>query len=138
MYAIYAYGFFFSGLLIKDDVHNDVKDGPYTAGNAISCFFGIIFGVMALGMTSPSMKAMSEGKVAGYSALSIIERVPKINMEEVDKQRLSFKGQIELKNVDFKYPTRDQMILENLSLTIEEGKTTALVGSSGSGKSTIV
>ena len=138
MYAMYAYGFFFAGLLISDEVYNDVKGEVYTSGNAIASFFGIIFGVMALGMTSPSMKALSEGKVAGYSAFQIIDRVPKIDVEEQNKQKLTFKGHIEFKDVKFKYPTRDQIVLDGVNLTIEEGKTTALVGSSGSGKSTIV
>lgn len=85
MYGMYAYGFFFSGVLVYNEVHNDVKDETYTAGNAIACFFGIIFGAMALGMTSPSMKAVSEGKIAGYSALQIIDRNPKIDMDDSTK-----------------------------------------------------
>mmetsp|Transcript_9464 Transcript_9464/g.8998 ORF Transcript_9464/g.8998 Transcript_9464/m.8998 type:complete len:84 (-) Transcript_9464:594-845(-) len=46
---------------------------------------------------------------------------------------------MEFKNVSFSYPSRqEQKILDNFSAVFEEGKTTALVGASGSGKSTIV
>lgn len=48
------------------------------------------------------------------------------------------KGHIEFKNVSFYYPSRtDQMVLKNFSLVIKPGETIAIVGSSGSGKSTI-
>lgn len=50
----------------------------------------------------------------------------------------SVNGLIQFKNVNFSYPKRpDQKVLKNLNLTFKDGKVTALVGSSGSGKSTI-
>jgi ABC-type multidrug transport system fused ATPase/permease subunit len=48
-------------------------------------------------------------------------------------------GRIEFQNVFFSYPTRkEQKVLNDFSAVFEAGKTTALVGASGSGKSTIV
>jgi subfamily B ATP-binding cassette protein MsbA len=47
------------------------------------------------------------------------------------------KGLIEVKNVTFKYPTKAEAVLNDLSLTIKAGESIALVGRSGSGKSTI-
>ena len=47
------------------------------------------------------------------------------------------KGHIEFRNVTFTYPTKEQPALRDVSLVIEPGKTVALVGRSGSGKSTI-
>ncbi|SFI76749.1 ABC-type bacteriocin/lantibiotic exporter, contains an N-terminal double-glycine peptidase domain [Kaistella treverensis] len=49
----------------------------------------------------------------------------------------NLKGKFELKNVDFTYPNGSKA-LDNVSLTIEDGKTTALVGLSGAGKSTVI
>ena len=47
-------------------------------------------------------------------------------------------GKIEFKNVSFAYPTRPQtFIFKDLSFTVEPGETVAIVGASGSGKSTI-
>ena len=48
------------------------------------------------------------------------------------------KGKIEFKNVDFKYPDADYNVLTNISFVANPGQTTALIGSTGSGKSTIV
>lgn len=62
--------------------------------------------------------------------------------EEVEKDTgtvpiVKVKGLIEVKNVTFKYPTKDEPVLNNLSMTIKAGESIALVGRSGSGKSTI-
>ncbi len=46
-------------------------------------------------------------------------------------------GRIEFRHVTFTYPTKEQPALKDVSLVIEPGKTVALVGRSGSGKSTI-
>jgi len=48
------------------------------------------------------------------------------------------KGRIEFKDVSFKYPTRTDLVLEHFNLVIEAGQKTAIVGISGSGKSTII
>jgi ABC-type multidrug transport system fused ATPase/permease subunit len=49
------------------------------------------------------------------------------------------RGHIEFNNVTFRYPTRpEQKVLDGFTATFEEGKTTAIVGASGSGKSTII
>lgn len=50
----------------------------------------------------------------------------------------SKKGFVEFKNVSFKYPDADTEILENISFTAKPGQTTAIIGSTGSGKSTVV
>ncbi|MGN1296189.1 MAG: ABC transporter ATP-binding protein [Candidatus Aphodocola sp.] len=48
------------------------------------------------------------------------------------------KGEVEFKNVSFKYPDADEYILKNISFKVKKGDTLALIGSTGSGKSTIV
>ncbi len=50
----------------------------------------------------------------------------------------SKKGLVEFKNVSFKYPDADAEILEDISFTAKPGQTTAIIGSTGSGKSTVV
>ena len=48
------------------------------------------------------------------------------------------KGEVEFKNVSFKYPDADEYILKNISFKAKKGDTLAIIGSTGSGKSTIV
>jgi len=89
---------------------------------------------------------LKEFSKAGYNipkGLASMERVDKIlkaeNKMPIAKNPQSievFKEKIELRNVSFKYDTK--WVLKDINLTIEKGKTIALVGQSGSGKSTLV
>ena len=56
-----------------------------------------------------------------------------INTDTTDK-----KGEIEFKNVSFKYPDGDEYVLKNISFTAKKGKTVAIIGSTGSGKTTLI
>ena len=60
------------------------------------------------------------------------------NKKETKKFDPSKKGLVEFKNVSFRYPDADTEILEDINFTAEPGKTTAIIGSTGSGKSTVV
>ena len=51
-------------------------------GDILACFFGIVFGVMSLGMASPNIKAVTEGRVAGKMAFDVIDRKPLIDMDK--------------------------------------------------------
>ncbi|MBK8620374.1 MAG: ATP-binding cassette domain-containing protein [Saprospiraceae bacterium] len=72
--------------------------------------------------------------------LEILEKDEEIDLSESKKPgTLSIKGKVTLENVGFSYPTRkDVEVLKNISLQVEPGQKIALVGQSGSGKSTIV
>ncbi len=48
------------------------------------------------------------------------------------------KGTVEFKNVSFKYPDADEYLLKNISFTVNKGETIAFIGSTGSGKSTLI
>jgi ATP-binding cassette subfamily B multidrug efflux pump len=49
-----------------------------------------------------------------------------------------FKGTVEFRNVSFRYPGAEEDVLHNISFTAQPGQTTALIGTTGSGKSTVV
>ena len=59
-------------------------------------------------------------------------------VDESAGDKLDIEGNIEFKNVTFKYPTSNTVALNNLSLKINKGEYIAFVGESGSGKSTII
>ena len=52
--------------------------------------------------------------------------------------KTSLRGTIEFRNVSFKYPDADEYLLHNISFKAEEGETVAFIGSTGSGKSTLI
>ena len=86
---------------------------------------------------------LKKAKVAFRSIYSTLETNSLIPPFRKDNERkisaVNIKGKIEFKNVYFAYPTRpENVILKDISLTIMPGQNVALVGSSGSGKSTII
>lgn len=77
---------------------------------------------------------------AGVSATrinEILEVNPTIKDGKIDTHN-DIKGVVEFKNVSFKYPDSEEYILENVSFKIDQGKTIAFIGSTGSGKSTLI
>ena len=60
------------------------------------------------------------------------------NPENPEKFNNNEKGIVEFDNVTFAYPGANEAVLKNISFTAESGKTTAIIGSTGSGKSTLV
>ncbi|XP_056646698.1 mitochondrial potassium channel ATP-binding subunit isoform X2 [Diorhabda sublineata] len=80
------------------------------------------------------------GVAAGSRVFEYINKMPNMSLKGGDiLPNELIKGDIEFKNVYFAYPTRSQqMILQEFNLKIPAGKTIAIVGASGNGKSTIV
>lgn len=69
---------------------------------------------------------------------AILETEPSINNAEGAKQIRAPRGEIVFDNVSFKYQDADDCVLENISFTALPGQTTAFIGSTGSGKSTLI
>lgn len=86
------------------------------------------------------MAAFAKARVAAAKIFRIIDHKPTIHKNSKSGLELdSVLGQVEIKSVNFSYPARpDVLILNDFSLSVPAGKTIALVGSSGSGKSTVV
>ena len=63
----------------------------------------------------------------------------KIDIIDGDKEiNTDLKGTVEFKNVSFKYPDADEYLLKNISFKVNKGETIAFIGSTGSGKSTLI
>jgi ATP-binding cassette subfamily B protein len=60
------------------------------------------------------------------------------NPDTVKEFRKELKGLVEFRKVSFKYPGADDNVLSNVSFTAKPGETTAFIGSTGSGKSTLI
>lgn len=79
IFGTYAYAFYLGSVWIYHDFHNDTFGRVYTAGDILSCFFGVIFGMFSMGLAAPNLKAVTEGRVAGKLAFDIIDRKPAID-----------------------------------------------------------
>ena len=94
----------------------------------------------ALTQIAPQTIAISKATAAAQELFRIIDRESQIDsLSESGDKPDEVRGDIELRNLQFAYPTRPNVpVLLGLNLSIPANKTTALVGASGSGKSTIV
>ncbi|WOL17145.1 ABC transporter B family member 19 [Canna indica] len=117
-----------------------IRNGQTDGGKAFTAIFSAIVGGMSLGQSFSNLGAFSKGKAAGYKLLEIIRQKPTIVQDQSDGKCLEeVHGNIEFKDVTFSYPSRpDVIIFRDFSLFFPAGKTVAVVGGSGSGKSTVV
>lgn len=91
-------------------------------------------------MALPNLKYFTEASIAATRIFNTIDRIPEIDGEDTKGLILEkIQGDLEFEHVKFTYPSRpDSIILKDFNLKVEVGKTVALVGASGSGKSTAV
>ncbi|EAU80745.2 multidrug resistance protein 1 [Coprinopsis cinerea okayama7 len=131
-YAVYSLAFHFGMKLINSN--------HATPGEIIAVIFAIIIGAFSLVMLPPELEAINNALGAAAKLYSTIDRVPDIDSaNEGGLKPATVTGEITLEHIDFSYPSRpDVQVVKDLSLTFQAGKTAALVGASGSGKSTAI
>lgn len=93
----------------------------------------------ALGQAAPNLAAIGKGLAAITNIRSMIEEDSN-SLKGADKGIVlpKVEGSIDFCAVSFAYPSRPNMVFEDLSFSVGAGKTFAIVGPSGSGKSTII
>ncbi|XP_051127432.1 ABC transporter B family member 15-like [Andrographis paniculata] len=131
-FAIWSFMSYYGSRLV---MYHGAQGGTiFTVGASMT------IGGLALGIALPNLRYFAEAKVAAEHIKEVIGRVPKIDSDNMDGQILpTVYGQVEFKHVEFAYPSRpESRIFEDFNLQIPAGKTVALVGGSGSGKSTVV
>ena len=97
--------------------------------------------VMSFLMISIISILLPRASVSAKRINEVLETEPNIKDKPIEEQAKfdeTKKGLVEFKNVSFRYPDAESEILEDIDFTAEPGKTTAIIGSTGSGKSTLV
>ncbi|KAF5927848.1 hypothetical protein HPG69_000754 [Diceros bicornis minor] len=132
IYASYALAFWYASALVI------AKE--YTIGNAMTVFFSILMGAFSIGQAAPCIDAFASARGAAYVIFDVIDNNPKIDsFSERGHKPDNINGNLEFNDVHFSYPARANVkILKGLNLKVQSGQMVALVGNSGSGKSTIV
>ena len=114
-----------------------VLEGTLASGSLFGVFTYLLWSSYALFEFQASVQVEQKAIASGGRIIALTRHVPEINFDTgnvID----DFKGHIEFKHVSFKYPSRDVYVLRDVSFEIKPGQTGALVGHSGSGKSTCV
>ena len=127
------------GVLIVWFGGHNVDQGIMQVGDMLAFIQYSMQIVMSFLMISMISIMLPRASISANRIMEVLEKEPSIkDKEETKKIDPNKKGLVEFKNVSFRYPDADAEILEDINFTAEAGKTTAIIGSTGSGKSTVV
>ncbi len=134
----------FVNFIVQINTVSIVIGGVYAIGDKSLSMGGLIATVMLssrmlapLGQVASLIANLQQTKTA-YNAIDGIMSLD-VEREDAKKfvQRPSFKGKIEFQNVSLVYPNTDKKVLEDVSFTINPGESVGIIGTNGSGKTTI-
>lgn len=94
--------------------------------------------VMSFMMLSMIFIIYPRASVSAQRILEVLETKTKIKDGKISEGNTKEKGTVEFKNVSFKYPDAEEYMLKNISFKVNKGETVAFIGSTGSGKSTLI
>lgn len=118
-----------------------LADGEITGtGDIFTVLLSVVIGAISLTMLAPYSIDFSRAASAAAKLFNLMDRKSAIDpLDKSGEEPTDVAGEVLLENVSFAYPTRPTVtVLDDFSLRVPAGKMTALVGQSGSGKSTIV
>lgn len=116
-----------------------VADANMQVGDMIAFMQYAMQIMMAFLMLSMLFIILPRASVSADRIAEVLETEIHIHdPKEPKKFPKSFRGTVEFRNVSFRYPGADEDVLHDISFTAQPGQTTAFIGSTGSGKSTII
>ncbi|KAF4963951.1 hypothetical protein FSARC_8086 [Fusarium sarcochroum] len=115
-------------------------DGETSLSNILTILMAVMIGAFNLGNVAPNIQAFTNAIAAAAKIFNTIDRVSPLDSSSDKGDKIEhIQGSIRLSNIKHIYPSRPEVtVMNDVSLDIPAGKVTALVGASGSGKSTIV
>lgn len=98
---MYTYGLALGGVFVYEQISKG--SSYYNAGDVISVFFGIIFGIFSLGMASPHIKALNEGRASLAEVLKVIQRKTTIPLDDPEALEFDFENITHIDYVNVKF-----------------------------------
>ena len=94
--------------------------------------------IMSFLMLAMIFMMIPRAQVSANRINEVLDKEISVKERKLKNIKTQEKGTVEFKNVSFKYPDADEYLLENISFKANKGETVAIIGSTGSGKSTLV
>ena len=117
-----------------------IVTGDITLSSVLTIMLAIMIGAFSLANVAPMGQAFTTSVAAAGKIYSTIDRTSPLDPgSEAGVKLEQVEGTVELEHIRHIYPSRPEVVvMEDVSLVVPAGKTTALVGASGSGKSTVI
>lgn len=112
-----------------------IAAGEATAGEFVSYTLAMGWMMSPIQRVARVNEVVQTGIAAGQSAFGLLDEAPE--PDPGDREIKTVRGNVEYRNVGFRYATSSARALTDVSFVIEPGQTVALVGASGSGKTTV-
>ena len=115
-----------------------IDEGSIQVGTLMAFITYSMQAIFSFLMISMASIMLPRALVSIKRIAEVLEKENSITDQEMPRKFGIIQGELEFKNVTFKYPDADEEILENISFKATKGTTTAFIGSTGSGKSTLI
>ncbi|HTD80080.1 MAG TPA: ABC transporter ATP-binding protein, partial [Chloroflexota bacterium] len=115
-----------------------VDSGRMPIGNLTAFLTYLMLILMAVMMASMMMIMVPRASACAERILEVVDSPPTILEPAQPQNPAQRTGRVEFRGVGFQYPGAERPVLHDLSFTLAPGRTTAIIGSTGSGKSTVV
>lgn len=113
------------------------KDFAYL-GNMTAFAQYVTFVMMSFLMMSMLFVTLPRANVSAHRINEVLDKKTRIHWQNETINKPDRIASIEFKNVDFRYPEASEKVLDDISFVAKAGETTAFIGSTGSGKSTLI
>ena len=135
MYFLTLSIYFVGATLIKDAL---MVDKLALFGNMVVFSSYAMQIIMSFLMLAMIFMMLPRAQVSANRINEVLDTEISIKEGTLDKDTTNERGTVEFKNVSFKYPDAEEYLLRNISFKAEKGQTVAFIGSTGSGKSTLI
>lgn len=115
-----------------------IESGAMPIGNLIAFITYVMEILIAVIMVMAMFVMLPRAQASADRIFSVLDKHPEINDPKKPSLLKETKGEITFRNVTFRYDNAEEPVIKNISFTAEPGKTTAIIGGTGCGKSTIV
>ena len=135
MYFLTLAIYFVGAYLIKDSL---MADKITIFGDMVVFSSYAMQVIMAFLMLAMIFMMYPRAQVSAKRINEVLDEEITVKEGNIDKNTTKEIGTVEFKKVSFKYPDAEEYMLKNISFTVKKGETVAFIGSTGSGKSTLI
>lgn len=115
-----------------------IATGEMPIGNLMAFIAYIIQILFSIMMATFMLAMLPRAAASGTRIQEVLETEPTIRDPEMPAEPSKSHGYLEFRDVEFRYPGAEEPVLRSISFSVRPGETTAIIGSTGSGKSTII